>query len=103
MSEPGRDTPITISREVEQVRGWCYHVTIRRPSGGTVDYRVTLSWADHDLISGGVCPPSRTVEAALGVLLEAGPMLPGTLPSRFDLSTVRRMIEGFDDLVRARL
>ncbi len=94
---------IFVESETETARGWVYAVTMTHPVHGRMRHRVTLSWADHDLISGGMRPPSWTVEAALGVLLDADPTVPGALPTRFDISTLRRMIDGFDDLVRARL
>ena len=98
-----REGRVRLESETETARGWVYAVTMTHPVRGRMRHRVTLSWADHDLISGGVCPPSRTVEAALVVLLDVDPAVPGVLPTRFDISTLRRMIDGFDDLVRARL
>lgn len=98
-----RQEPVRIESETETARGWVYAVTITHPVRGHMQHRVALSWADHDLISGGVCPPSRTVEAAMGVLLDADSIVPGALPTRFDISTLRRMIDGFDERVRAKL
>jgi hypothetical protein len=57
---------------------------------------------DH---SKGLRPPSATVRAALAVALDqpAEVLEVAELPRRFDLSTLRRRIEGFDDAVRERL
>ncbi len=98
-----REGHVRIGAETERARGWAYAATITWPGGGRSEHRVTLSWADHELIAGGVYPPSRTVEAALNVLLDVGPAGPGSLPGRFDISTLRRMIDGFDDRVRGLL
>lgn len=98
----GEATAIQIGPETETGRGWSYEVTIDRSPDQPTRHEVTLSWADHDLLSGGFHPPSRSVEAALAVAIARGERL-ARLPDRFDVSTLRRMIEGFDELVREKM
>jgi len=99
------DSGFRIGHETETDRGWSYDVTVHRAGGPGTRHTVTLSWADHDLLSGGLHPPSRTMRAAMRVLVGVDPSVidPSGLPSRFDLSTLRRMIAGFDDAVRDRM
>jgi hypothetical protein len=96
-----RETPILLGPETETPRGWSYRVTLHRSPDRASTHTVTLSWADHDQLSAGLVPPSRTVEAALAVVLRHGEGI-DRLPSTFDIATLRRMIAGFDDLVRER-
>lgn len=97
--------PIHVGPETETGRGWSYEVSLAWPDGHASSHSVTLSWADHDLIAGGMHPPSRTVEAAMCVLLAVGGdvIKIADLPERIDVSTLRRQITDFDGLVQARL
>ncbi len=92
---------VTLGRETETPSGWTYDATIAWPEGVEGDYRVTLSWADHDHISGGVNAPSQVVEALLAVLVRL--LDAEEMPARLDLSTMRRVVGDLDERVRARL
>ncbi|MFI4896304.1 MAG: hypothetical protein ACIARR_00590 [Phycisphaerales bacterium JB059] len=92
---------VTLGRETETPSGWTYEATIVWPEGVEGEYRVTLSWADHDHISGGVNAPSQVVEALLAVLVRV--LDAEEVPARLDLSTMRRVVEDLDERVRARL
>lgn len=94
---------VNVGNEQETASGWAYEVQICPGPDAVSSHTVTLSWADHDLISKGLRPPSATVRAALLVLLDNPAFTPDTLPRRFDLATLRRQISGFDDAVRERL
>lgn len=98
----GETTAIHIGPETETGRGWSYRVTIDRLPEEPLPYEVSLSWSDHDLLSGGFHPPSKTVEAAITVAISRVELF-ARLPARFDVSTLRRMIPGFDGLVREKL
>lgn len=96
---------VHVGNEAETATGWAYEVQICPSPDAVSSHTVTLSWADHDLISKGLRPPSATVRAALLALLDnaADAFTPDDLPRRFDLATLRRQINGFDDAVRDRL
>ncbi len=104
MAMSGRSA-VRVGPETETERGWSYEATLAWSADRSTRHTVTLSWADHDLLSAGFSPPSRTVEVALGVVVEAGEasLGAGRLPPRFDISTLRRLLPGFDDLVQERL
>lgn len=92
---------VTLGSETETGSGWVYDATIAWPEGVEGEYRVTLSWADHDHISGGSNAPSQVVEALLAVLVRE--LDADGLPERIDLSTMRRVVGDLDERVRARL
>lgn len=96
-----RESSILLGPETETARGWSYRVTLHWSLDRASTHTVTLSWADHDQLSAGLVPPSRTVEAALAVALDHADGL-DRLPPAFDIATLRRMIAGFDGLVRDR-
>lgn len=96
-----RESSILLGPETETSRGWSYRVTLHWSLDRASTHTVTLSWADHDQLSAGLMPPSRTVEAALAVVLEHADGI-GRLPATIDIATLRRMITRFDDLVRER-
>ncbi|USN98486.1 MAG: hypothetical protein H6810_09965 [Phycisphaeraceae bacterium] len=96
---------IRIGPETETGQGWSYEITVSWPSGAESAHEVTLSWSDHDLISGGLHPPSQTVDAALRLAASIGEAVfgAGGWPARFDVATLRRRIDRFDERVRERL
>ncbi len=92
---------VELGSETETDAGWSYEAAIFWPEGVEGTHTVSLSWADHDHISGGGSPPSKVAQALLAVLvreLEAEEM-----PARLDLSTMRRIVGDLDERVRARL
>jgi hypothetical protein len=87
----GQPLKITLGPETETGRGWRYAVTIHWPEGETTEHAVTLSHHDYEHWCGGIEPPSRLAERGVRIAAEAF----GTeLPSRFDLSQMRRRIPG---------
>jgi len=91
---------VAVTTERDTPGGWWY--TIEAAEGAeSRTIRLTLSWADHDHWSGGAVRPSAVAEAALWVLLEHLGLR--ALPDSFDCARGRRLINDFDERVRARL
>lgn len=82
---------IEVQTEEESGRGWIYHATIQR-EGRRTEHTVTLSWADHELWSGGRVAPSKVVEELIAFMLERE----REVPARFDAATVRRWLPDVD-------
>ena len=95
----------TIGQESETGRGWIYGLTIRWENGVATEHSLSLSWTDHESIAGGQVRPSVLAAAVAGIMMETQLDLitDRRLPARLDVSTVRRLIDGFDEAVRARL
>ena len=60
-----RDNPpavaaIAVSRETESAQGWLYDTEILWAGAGVSNHAVTLSWVDHDHLSGGRTPPEAS-------------------------------------------
>jgi hypothetical protein len=91
-----RNTPLSIvvDEERETDRGWSYLVTLSWKARGTTEHEITLSWVDHDQLTGGLMSPSRLVERVAEVAATA--MGVDELPARFDVSSMRRVIPGFE-------
>jgi len=90
----------TIQSERATSHGWEFNAGVESGAGVST-HIVSLDWADHDHWSGGAVPPSRVAEAVLRV---AAAHLPGGgTPSRFNASTLRRMLPNLDALVRAEI
>lgn len=87
-----------VGTEQPTTHGWRWTVSIAWTDADPSDHDVSLSWADHDHLTGGAIAPHRTAEAVAGVA--AGRLGRAALPRRFDASTARRLIGGFDDGVR---
>jgi len=92
---------VTIGVESETGSGWDYDSTIAWPEGVETTHEVSLSWADHDHISGGSAAPSQVAEALLAVLVRT--LDADAMPARVDLSTMRRVVGNLDERVKARL
>ncbi len=90
---------VVLDEERETDRGWAYGVTVSWKSRGTTEHVVTLSWMDHDQLTGGTMAPSRLVERIVGVV--AGVMGVDEMPERFDVSSMRRSIPEFERLLNA--
>tara|TARA_R110000737_G_scaffold2923_13_gene9525 strand:- start:10583 stop:10951 length:369 start_codon:yes stop_codon:yes gene_type:complete len=88
---------IVIDEERDTDRGWAYALTLSWKSRGTTEHEVTLSWLDHDQLTGGAMPPSRLVERVVEIAASA--MGVDELPARFDVSSMRRAIPEFERLV----
>lgn len=86
---------VEVLSEEEADRGWRSRVRLDWADGGTSEHDVTLSWADHDHLSGGTLRPEQTVRRALAIAADA--IGRSALPARFDLSTLRRLVPGLDE------
>jgi hypothetical protein len=91
-----------IGEEAETDAGWAYAVIFFPPGAPPSAHTLSLSWADHERITGGGHRPSATI-AGVCAVLAGRPELVAGLRAREDASTLRRRIEGFDDAVRATL
>lgn len=90
---------IVIDEERETERGWSYIVTLSWKSRGTTEHEITLSWVDHDQLTGGTTPPSQLIERVAEIVASA--MGVDEMPNRFDVSSMRRAIPEFQRLVNA--
>jgi len=88
---------IVIDEERETDRGWSYLLTLSWKSRGTTEHTITLSWVDHDQLTGGSTPPSHLIEKVAGIVASA--MGVDEMPSRFDVSQMRRAIPEFGRLI----
>lgn len=89
---------ITIDSEHDTDRGWGYCVTMSWKSRGETSHEITLSWVDHDQLTGGSVPPSQLVEQVATIAARAIGI--DELPSKFDVSSMRRAIPEFERLLR---
>ena len=90
---------IVIDEEHDTDRGWSYLITLSWKSRGTTEHQVSLSWVDHDQLTGGSLPPSQLVERVITIAASA--MGVDDLPTKFDVSSMRRAIPEFERLVRS--
>ena len=90
---------IVIDEERDTDRGWSYLITLSWKSRGTTEHQVSLSWVDHDQLTGGSLPPSQLVERVITIAASA--MGVDDLPTKFDVSSMRRAIPEFERLVRS--
>jgi len=89
---------IRIEGEHETSNGWLYTFAVDWADAEPTDHELTMSWVDHEHLVGGLVTPSRL--AQISAMIAAEHFGVGSLPERFDLSTLRRLVSGFDDLVR---
>lgn len=92
---------IEVTTEQESDHGWSYEVAVERAGGGRTEHRVTMAWVDCEHWAGGRFPPSRVVEALVGLLVEREGERP--LPERFDAATARRWYPDLDEVLPARI
>lgn len=57
-------------------------------------HRVSLSQADHRRLTGGTCPPERSIEAVFRFLLDREPK--EAILARFDVAIVSRYFPEFE-------
>ena len=96
--EPG-GLSVEVGEEHETDRGWRYEVTVSRGPDRARLIGVTLSWPDHDALSGGAVGPSVVV----GACIEVAAAAMEKLPARCDIATLRRLVERFDASVKSKL
>ena len=99
MSELTSQPQVTIDGEHDTDRGWLYTMTVRWVDGSTSDHELTLAWVDHEHLVGGAVSPSVLAKSA--AVLACGYMGHEKMPSRCDVSSLRRLIPDFDALVKA--
>jgi hypothetical protein len=92
---------IEVKTEQESDHGWSYEIAVDRPGGARTEHTVTLAWVDSEHWAGGRFPPSRVVEALVGLLVEREAQRP--LPDRFDAATARRWHPDLDALLPTRI
>ncbi len=102
MVEPVPQTQPKVQIDVYQESstdcGWQYGVRIHPAEPGHPrDVEVSLSWVDHDHWCGGTLAPSTLLERVLRVLVDVRPAR--LWPDRFDASTIRRWVPGFDSML----
>lgn len=90
---------IEIGPETEGENRWHYEVTVY-DGGRAHRYEVTLGFADYDLWSKGIKPPSEVVKSAFGFLLEREGA--EAILSRFDCSVIRRYFPEVDEVLGGR-
>lgn len=90
---------VVIDEERESQRGWSYLLTLSWKSRGTTEHQITLSWVDHDQLTGGSTPPSVLIERVANLVASA--MGVDEMPSKFDVSSMRRAIPEFERLLNS--
>ena len=83
--------------EHDTPNGWLYTFSVDR-GGEQSHHELTLSWVDHEHLVNGSIAPERVGSASFGLALGH---FGTSLPERIDVSSLRRHIESFDELVRA--
>lgn len=90
---------IVIDEEHDSERGWSYLVTLSWKSRGTTEHEISLSWVDHDQLTGGTTAPSQLIERVAEIVAAA--MGVDEMPTKFDVSSMRRAIPEFQRLINA--
>jgi hypothetical protein len=90
---------VCIDAERETPNGWLYSIRIEWSDTSSSDHEITLSWVDHEHLVGGGVPPSTLINAV--AQLAAEHFNHDKMPMRCDVSSLRRLITGFDAHVRA--
>jgi hypothetical protein len=91
---------IRVETEQETDQGWTYQVRIER-DGRATTHTITLAWVDCEHWAGGRYPPSRVIEALVGLLVERESQRP--IPDKFDAATARRWWPDLDGLLRSQI
>lgn len=89
----------TLDGEHETPNGWLYTFTLER-DGAHSDHELTLSWVDHEHLVGGAIAPELVAKAAFSLAVG---IFSDEVPAKFDVSSVRRRVDGFDELLRERI
>jgi hypothetical protein len=89
---------IVIEGEHEMPNGWLYTLSVAWPDGSTSEHELTLAWVDHEHLVGGAISPSIIGERA--ARLAAVHFGAGAMPARCDVSSLRRVIGGFDEAIK---
>lgn len=93
------DASFTLDGEHETPNGWLYTFTLAG-ARETTHHELTLSWVDHEHLVGGSIAPERVAYACFALATES---FGDSLPTRFDVSVLRRRLDHFDDRVRQRI
>lgn len=94
-----KEAPYQLDGEHETHNGWLYTFTLGQGEQAT-HHELTLSWVDHEHLVSGAIAPERVAYAAFGLAIE---LLAPPLPTRFDVSSLRRRLQGFDEILRTRI
>ncbi len=94
---------IQIDGEHETANGWLYTLSIEwgDESESPTDHEITMAWVDHEHLAGGTISPSVVIEAVAKIAVDHFGR--AHMPARFDLSNLRRRIEGFDSILKSVL
>lgn len=102
------DTPrfsflVEVEGEHETPQGWLYTFRVRweGDEASATDHELTLSWVDHEHLTGGSVSPS--VIGGCAARVAAGHFGPALMPARCDVSILRRRISDFADRLRSAL
>ncbi len=87
----------TLDGEHETPNGWLYTFTL---SPGMSHHEMTLSWVDHEHLVGGSIAPEHVARAIFSLAIE---FFDHQVPSKFDVSSLRRRFDRFEEVVRARI
>ncbi|MGV6815434.1 MAG: hypothetical protein ACWA5W_10580 [Phycisphaerales bacterium] len=94
-----REVEIRIDGEHETANGWLYTLSLRWGDGNWRDHELTMAWVDHEHLVGGTVSPSEVAGRALVLACEY--FGEGQVPAKCDVSSLRRVIEDFDQRVKA--
>lgn len=85
--------------EHETPKGWLYTFTLHMGAEPS-HHELTLSWVDHEHLVGGSIAPEHIARAVFMLAVE---VFGAEMPPKFDVSTLRRRVDGFDERVRATI
>lgn len=89
---------VQVDGEHETQTGWLYTLTITWEDGGSSDHELSMAWVDHEHLVGGAVSPSVVAKSA--ARLAAAYFGVEKMPERCDISSLRRVISGFDDSIK---
>ncbi len=92
-----RTPAFTLDGEHETPNGWLYTFTLGEDGN---HHELTLSWVDHEHLVGGSVAPEHAARAVFALAIE---FFGDQIPAKFDCSSLRRRIDGFDEQIRSRI
>lgn len=91
---------VRIEGEHETPNGWLYTFCVDWSEGESTDHELTMSWVDHEHLVGGSVTPS--VVARFSAQIAVRHFGSESLPARFDVSSLRRLIPAFEEQIRSQ-
>ncbi len=93
---------IRVDGEHDTQTGWLFTMTVIWEGDGAAierDHELTMAWVDHEHLVGGAKSPSLVAMRAMELACDRFGR--DELPARCDVSSLRRLILGFDQAIRS--